>query len=526
MSITINDAQLVLNPVRNPVRFEVSTDNAYTGTSDAVYYNATIEQSNMPGNGDTLTIEWNGITQVFTFTFFPDDPNDILVYTTGDADDWNAAHLLPALQANYLLSNDFIINTAPVASIYATFYLTARKPGSEYIPTLTPAGGWAVAGESYTGGLDGALRANFAMVVQLWVEDGYGSGTYTKVLEEAYPVDTASQLQGDVAKVLRTYVAPEYPSAGTVTAAQLTGQFTRFYLRFGEKYGDPAKVESRMEQGDTRWAYLAGRSEHGRITYPDWSDQVLPSGVARFLSAWPNTSEATAKWVLPSQREHLAYIVPEGITSGRLRADIYYHDGTSELSHQIEAIADWDEHELWLAHVGVEARSLRAVHPTKTISHYSIFLTQGSGTTVISERRWFRVRYDHVDTYRQLHYLNSRGGWDTMPLYGPREQALEVDKVVSERSTYGGTTLLGLRDSVTVLNTMNDQLQAGTCLLRPDEMDALKELVASEAVVERVGTELWPVEVLDEKAALRDENEQLAGRVVKYRYALRNTAHS
>jgi hypothetical protein len=141
------------------------------------------------------------------------------------------------------------------------------------------------------------------------------------------------------------------------TDVELTDQFVRWYIKVAEKYGTPPVVESALVQGDIRWAYLAGRSEHGRITYPDWEDQVLPSADAIFLSAWPNTALATAKVVLAEQREFLAYVVPVGKTLGRLRADIYYTDGTSELGVVLEVINTMLEYQLHLVPPALSSRT-------------------------------------------------------------------------------------------------------------------------------------------------------------------------
>ncbi len=525
MSITIVDSEFLLNPVRNPVRFEVSTDAYLTLYPAAATMTLIFDGADIPLAGDFMVLAWNGLSVQFLFTNTPTNPTDIRAYASGTLVNWVINEVVPVLQAHYQLSTDFHIEQQ---GLIAQIGFTAYNTGSAYDITCTPTG-FAFDTNIPNAGSDGTTEPNFVLVVQVWVEQGYNTNTFQLVLEEEYKPSDNATLVGNIAKVLRAYVQAMYPSPSTVSGAQLSDQFTRFYLRFAEKYGDPAVVVGQVTTGNTRWAYLAGTSEPDRIQWQNdggWIFYATPNAESRFLSAWPNTTEGAAKWVLAEQREHLAYVVPFGITSGRLRADIYYHDGSSELLHIIEALGDWDQYELWLAHVGVEARGLDAVHPTKTISHYCVYLTSGSSTTVISERRWFRVRYDHVDNFRQLHYLNSRGGWDTMPLYGPRVQAIEVDKVASERFDPSGDRLEEVRDRATTFNRFNDQFEAGTCMLRPDEMEAYKELLASEAVVERFNGQHWPVEVLNDKGDGIDENEQLTGRVVQYRYALRNTAHS
>ena len=144
----------------------------------------------------------------------------------------------------------------------------------------------------------------------------------------------------------------------------------------------------------------------------------------------------------------------------------------------------------------------------------------------MSERRWYRVKYDHVEHYRQLHYLNSQGGWDTLALAGPKEEGLLVERTLSSRIVTDPTTLVEARDSVVVMDALDNAHQAGLAMLRADELPALKELMGSEAIVERINAEHWPVVMLEEKADLENEADQLHARIIKFRYALRNTAHS
>jgi len=176
--------------------------------------------------------------------------------------------------------------------------------------------------------------------------------------------------------------------------------------------------------------------------------------------------------------------------------------------------------------VGVGQQGIEDMAPTKTIDFYSVYVTDNANTQ-LTERRWFTVDREHRHHYRQFHYLNTMGGIDTLAVFGQRAEEVVVGMERTNRYVPmlpDGIT--DARDNTDVLNTVTVNFDVGSEHLHQDELEALRDLVASERIVERVGAEHWPVQVLDSKMKLGNEADHKGPVRLKYRYALRNTANT
>lgn len=525
MALTTTTALKNWNPVRNPVLLRMATDASVDVAEVLSSFELEFDETDMPGAGDTIAMQqWDGtgwVTQ-YTITITAAGTADgtklqANEYTSGTVDDWVAGELIPVLQLDYTLGTHYTF-TAALDFLIATAN-SANAPIWRAIET-----GFVPLSSGQTSGTSEVLQASFGLLFQLWVETEMLGGTYALRLEEKYPVDDGTALFNP-AEVLRAYLTPNTPAANMTTAVEMDGCMRRFYVRVVEEYGSPL-VQYDIATTPVRFAHLAGRTEPARVATPEWRTYLQPSvGAHKFLTTWPNVNWDAAKLVRPEQREFLAYIEPAlgGIDTIRLMADIYYTDGTSSLADELEQVTFEAAGRPLLFAVGIEARNLNA---SKTVDRMRVWLRAvGTGLDVrLTEYRYFRVDHRPAPNFRQLHYFNSWGGWDTIALTGERTTGVQVQRLTSRRDTTEPADMDGVRDTETVLQAIDQGHEVGTVYLHQDELPALKELLASERIVERVGSEHWPVASLDDRATLVDEREGLAAFVVNYRHAFRNTA--
>lgn len=541
MALTINTDLKPWNPVRCPVIYQVTSDEYVQTAGQAPLHRMVFNGSDMPVAGDSIDIYIDpnldggyAGTLLVTLTAVAGTPsgngNEFLEYTSGSVDDWITDELIPRLKENYYLATYFDINNDTSNAV--TFELTDLDQD----PVMAYANGFTPTTSTSSMGATEVLAENFGLIFQLWVEDDYQSGDFVKVLQEVYPANSKGSATFKPHEVLRDELAPHMPSATMTTAVVMTKMARHFFIRTSEQYGDPV-AQYPVTTSDTVLAHLAGRDEVDRLNYPDWQDQLYPSANAhQFLTTWPNTSQESAKRITEAQREFLATLEPAlGFTynSVKLKADLYFTDGTSSLANVLDTVTPSEEGRPLLFAVGVEARSLAAIQPSKVIDHYNVYITVGVPISPgvyqdqrYSERRWYRVDYRVHENYRQLHYFNSQGGVDTMALTGERSRKLQVQRMVSERHTEEIGTLDDARDVEVRLSTLDQPMEVGTVYLNRDEAHAIRELYASERVVERVNAQHWPVQVLDEKLDVDDEATDLKAFKVKFRHSFRNTALS
>lgn len=518
------------NPIRNPLRVGMVTSGPGRAPGAAPeWFIDILDGINIPNVGQTFTLDFIGTTVVFSQATLPDP----LAGEYGGPTDVDVADSLEsAFLANYFISTYFnVTRSAP-----NQLHIVGRDIGTAYgllgaTVTLNTPGVLTTfeAGGGYLGG-DTINEENYGALLQVWVEDTYLSDSYEKKLEEVYPVGTNNYAEADIARALRAYLAePFMPAASMSTAQRMGGTFKRFMVRAAETYGDPAVVYA-MREVRGKHFYLAGRSEVARVN-TDWDVQMRNGSLWRFLTNWPNTNPNTPKRVRASQREFLCVLAQTGTMDELVvRADIYYTDYTVAMGTFVDQYTgggDIQAGELVAFPVGVEQMGLDDFVPAKTISHYTIYLTDFAGTTVYTEKRYFRLDREHHEHLRQFHYLSSAGGIDTLALVGPRNETTDVDMTRSNRYVRPEPgNVLDARDNADVLEMVNTVMELGTEHLHQDELEALRDLLGSERIVERVNGVHWPVEMLVNKLDLKDEAGGRMPAKLKYRYALRNTANT
>lgn len=522
-----------LNPVRNPIRVKMATDGPITtagaGADILIDVDAGISLANV---GQVLTLTFGDETVVeFTQAATPDP---LLGQYDGATDVDVADALQAALEANYYIATHFYITRVNATQIR----LLSIETGTGHGPTdiditfnspavlgFSPGGG-----PGGLTGIDEVTEPNYGALMQVWVQDSYPSGEYALRLEEVYPVNSEFVAEADISRALRAYLYPPYvPSSNLAEGERMLGNFKRFLVRAGERSGNPPVIQGLSEDSNLQ-CHLAGRSEVARAG-GGWEAQMTGAGdYWRFMTNWPNTSAATPKRVRPVQREFLAVVVQDGdIDELRLKVDLYYTDYTVAMDVLLTtytAEGDILRGEQVIFPVGVEQMGLEDFVSAKTLSHYTIYLDNEDGDRV-SEQRFYVVDREHHEYLRQFHYLSTAGGMDTVALVGPRSELAEAIMQRGNRNVpIVPDDIMDVRDNADMLEAMNVVHELGTEHLYQDELEALRELISSELVIERVAGRHWPVRILTTKLELGDEAAMRRPVALKYRYAVRNNANT
>lgn len=516
------------NPVRNPVEVAMSATGPVGTPGNPPDW--IIEAVGSPApSGQTITLTFGTVVLVFTQA---GTPNPLLGQYDGATTVLIADALEDALAANAFISSHYYV----VRLNSTTIRLLGFDVGTAYgltdsvITDNSPAiFGISVYGTGGLAGIADIITPNYGVLLQLWVEETFLSETYTLKMKEAYPVNASNQAGCDIGRALRAYLpSPYMPSPSLVHPARMVGSFRRFLVKAGERYGNPA-VTYGLVRTDGLFAYLAGRSEVARTNDPEWEDQLSDGGLQKFLTNWPNTDELRPKRVGVDQREFLCMVVEADTLHLRLKADTYYTDYTMATMVNLDTYLGEDDvvrGEMVIFPVGVGQQNIEDVVAGKTLERYCVYVTD-SANTVLTEKRWYVVDREHREYYRQFHYMNTPGGFDTLAFFGPRSQEVRVNMQRANRYVpHTPSDILDARDNADVLDTLDVVQELGTEHLNQDEMEALRDLVGSERIMERVGDEHWPVQVLDSKLKLDDEGGGKGPVNLKYRYALRNNANT
>lgn len=534
MAITVVKDVVEYNAARNPIRYGVECSNFDPGTAVAPFLAIYFDSSDLPANGDTITLDSIVLGGPVEFTFATSpaySPDELPAYVAGTVADYCIA-LSNALQAKYNINTYYRCAATQVGPLYGILIigrnLSQEVGGALYTndQDLTWSSvGWTEDSDSNGNANSFTLPANAAVIFQLHADIDYPNNAVRIIIEDEYPPDDEGRAYIRVEKALFSLLTATFPAANSGTAVTAWKSMTKWSIQSAERYGDPIETYP-MTVSDEVFAYLAGRRELNRAQFPEYEDQVIGLSTAvKFLTIWANTSAAAEKSVVPEQREYLSWIFPSdrGDTF-ILRADLYYETGADTIGHIIETFVD-RYNELLLCPVGPDLIALEAVDPTRRLRGYRIYLTN-SGSVVRSEYRYYSIDYRYHEHLVQLVYWTSSGGLDTLLLTGAGENGIMVDMDRSTRVVVDPTTSIATNDAVAVLQTTYPMVEQSTQYLREDELLALADLFGSEFVRIPSGASWIPVELMSKaEADLSQDGEGKQSLPIRYRLAVSNTAN-
>ena len=531
MSLTVISEPGVIAYSKNPIEWHLRSANYVTTQPVAGVYEM-VFTTKLTTIGSALTLSWNGNS----VTFFVDTttdangyllPDDIPSTTVGQycealADTW--------FTAQYLLQKDFIIEYVATNTVR----FTAREAGTELALTYTtdiPSGEAVFSTATTPVGLD--VLDNYAVIMDVEVEETYGSGTFTRIgTLHATPTlyDDAGTLKGDakldvqelIDGFLQTREDAPNPASATAFAADNTNLMYR--VVYAERYSiNSSFVTVYRTQSDNKRVLKGGLNYQDVANVGDLDTNYFSAALKPFNTFQPFTKEVTANelhwiyWCTPHQLT--------GIDQYRTFFTVYYTDGTTDTS--APDLTTQDKYETYAYAVGFEQRSLDTLQPAKIPYKYTLQISiQGTATTDTVVQTFWLV--DETRQDKQFLFENGVQGWDTLRCNGDavnsaafsKKEALNVlqdgysatDRIIEVKSE-------GFTDTTKVFTGFKPKAEAAH----------LRAFLNSEKVYEVVNGVLVPV-VVNASKSFELEHEKTGdygyGLEFTYRHAFLNKGYS
>jgi len=500
MSVTINTTPYAVAPVgkNNPVAFAVTGSNrvATAGVARAL----SIVKSGTVSNGATIVFEWGSYSLTFTFT------TSYAIIDTGLALNpaMDAAALAAALQLNYLLNRDFEIT---VAGTEITF--TARATGTAYQLEITlPTG--ITAGSTDTDGVDEVLNANYKHFARVLSENVWGSGTYAAIAEMFADADSSQQsihyLEGVLRGIMRDLAdVPTFNQTTRTTAANI---LRRYQVDFAEFYGAVPTVQKLYNSG----IYYALNGELPTDQWPGYDFIDKLSAQKFFLTNRPQKIDT---W---SDAQQYLYFMNylNATINFTMWVRMYYTDNTSATTN-FATISGLNKYDTVIIPVGFSQLNIASIDPSKTISHYQVWLTPAGIETPASRPMRFFLK---PKPYFGRHFIfqNKKGGFDTL-LCADQATSRPIEK--EQRRAFVpynyAKTDGALKSDV---KEAYESHTISSIFLRKEEAEAALEIVSSPQVYLVGATGFIRVSIEGGELPATDEAADLFTVEFTYRYSL------
>lgn len=421
MSLTL-DANLRPKPVNlagSSVPFVLTTNNLYSAIGAKAVFD--LQVLGLPAANDTLNIEWNSGARAIQFRFAPsvDDSGTQIQDGSGfgNITGWIDLAAIPALQANALVSADYVITRQGTDKIR----FTAKAKGAAFALVFdgSESGDWSAS--QITAGVNEVKRPNFKVVALVNVRQS-GQTDYTEIPLELDAINNEAAF--DIGPVLEgDWYEDPLPSANLNQPTIFTSCIAEFFIRYAEQFGED-RIIQRLS---TTNIY---RCLSGGLSYDDARSQDVHTTFIvanKFLNRLPQNAE-----LFTGQMVYLWwYALGESASDADVQVSFFYEDGTTSGSAiKLFDITDVADHRLIC--IPVNASQVLLVADPKPVYSFEIWVSaNGFPGTQYTEKRKFILSDRTVLDELDIAYLNGFGLVETFRCLG------EVQRHTSASHTFG-----------------------------------------------------------------------------------------
>lgn len=378
-----------------------------------------------------------------------------------------------------------------------------------------------------------ADRTNLSYLLCLKKPKAYGSGEYNELItlpgrelpkRQELGADIYPGAQFDVSVFVDDFLKRTPPQPNQ-TAVVTCGDMITPYLTQIRVENAGVLVAGTDKTLPLEYAFKGALSVE---QFAGWRDQFFTTYLSQsrqFLTWQPNN-----KWVDPIQPEFLYYLVnftPKP-TEIRVRVDIVYTDGTLD-TLTAQRMTTVGQYAVYSIPVGFVALGLpeREAATGKVVHSYQVWIANEANQR-LSEVRTYYVNRDYEPNVLYLLFANSLGGYDTLRCTGQTSRSLTVQGTAVQRAL--DPAYLPSTAELFRLNRLGEKiLTVATGLRDGCELDYLTDVVLSEEVyvVTKEGfVALTLPDSGDTTLDLHQDDEDLAGRILTFRYAKNELGYS
>lgn len=500
----------------NPVRFNVTSDNAYSnsgseailnmvfsGTPDRNYHHFTM-------NFDYKSIEFSLVSNLANGPYY------LLMAQVNDTYFSWAWKMYESLLQVYELRNVFEITIGDDTGSQVTVTLKAREKGAKHSVTITDSNITGVSFSS-TAGVDPVMQDDFSVIMNLWngVDPSIGSDMKT--------VDESGKVSFNIADYLLSKLSLDessrfhFPERGTQVYFERKEMVVEYSASFAERYGG---VVYRMFLDDVRYAIAGGLSREALVFFND-KDQAYfdaPSNKKRFLTWAPLVKQTTR-----NMTEKLYWLL---VDTGDLYFDlcgiIHYVDGTSDNMNSV-SISFTQTVSVIEIEVGYHRLKIGAYQPSKVVKSWEVWIENTNG--VASEVRRFEIDEVFRENERRFLFRNSLSGYDTFRCLGVQESNVDYERSEAMQVLDAVETSQNA-PKVQYNLTEEQKFKANSGWVTAEQKQWLRDLLISDEIYEIVGTRLFKVVIDSKKAFLFKDQEYLYALEFEYSRAYTDKYYS
>lgn len=520
MTISVITELPTISLARNEIKLPLSSDNKYS-TAGLKDIKDILITGGAPVADDTIRFQWtdiDGNAHGFTYTWKASPSGNFQFATKGPGDymdDYVKDFIIPVLQKNYYLIRDYDISWSGNVTD-ADIKFTSKTYGTgQALTIIDNAGDLSVVATQ--AGEDPVVRSNFAVALDLFIEEEFGKEIYTRIaqLESSCENDDGTDTAVFfLERFLVGYLAKNLPAYNASTIAYAETIFKRFFLFYAEKYGDaPVYYDwTRYPASGYKYALMGGLDEK---TFPGngFVADYWTATARKFLTNMPNNMK-----VSPSVQLYL-FLFFNNVSNAEVQ--LWYTDGTSETKKVLTGSHSGNK--AMIVPAGYNQLNIDGIKAAgKTVYRYDFAVY--NGVTRVSEVKSFLVDHNNYENSRCFLFMNRFGAFDTLWCRGKFTRGVKVDMeslLMIPDNSNASTSKVYEGSLVSSMNESRDTMTANTGYMKSAaEMAWLQEFLESPAVYAIENGGFHKVIIDTKEAELYKDDEHGYALEFKYTYAL------
>lgn len=440
--ITVNKQPEELTLVRNPVNYELQTDN-YISTAGAKASCSILFTNN--GNGGTITFTFLGKIIVLTSNPTPDDSGLQFDDYGATVNEFIAQFIENCKQNKNIADNYDVVIGFPVNKVD----FIAKENGVKYNISVST----AIAGTSIsnTAGINTIYRERFKILHDVYFESNYGGNIFNKIFSGSGIPNALNICSFNFSDVLRgalQFYIPHFAWTGVI----LNESVKRYYTRYCESFGFPA-VTNAYKKTNLKYAFLGAQRfvEAAQETFTG----LYKDGVWQlWLTSMPQNTI-----VAKEQNQYLSIFVKEFLLYN-ITIDLYYTDGTFTDGITTSVSFTATKIGVFTFAVGYDQLNIDTYKTVgKTVKKYTVYLWDAVADEARSNPHSFEVDNNNQLFVRNILFFNSFGMPETICFTGKQTNQVQSKNEVVRKADFGFDVENGIYEGETT--EINNELQFG-----------------------------------------------------------------
>lgn len=331
---------------------------------------------------------------------------------------------------------------------------------------------------------DPGNRPNYALAVELYIEEDYLAGKWSKVSDFKLNFDNQEAASVDVSSVLSSEIHQRvqlhFPDVFGPASVKSVDYIRRYYIRFAEMIGAPSKMGD-WNNSEVKYVIGGGLSTEDSLT-ANFVDQLLTK--PKFLNAWPNSKKLAAK-----DKEFLYFLDSSFVGQSRppklqqwfVGLTVNYTDGSNSGTQLVpwsEFISD--SFGVYSIPCGYYQIGVQNFDAGKQVLSWDVYI-QDVGFNKISEVRTFRLDRTCTAHSSKVMYFNNFGLPEFVHLHGETKKRVKTQRKLASKISVPDSSIEE-GESETYNQKFTDGYRFNSGTLTREEADFARGLLTSSSV--------------------------------------------